>query len=92
MRAGEQRLDGTLQRMDCPAAGPARFEVRSEGGVTQLEAARLAGVVFLSYRDDLTGSVSCGALKEPIHVYVTWRGGEAGRKNAVVAIEFLPKN
>jgi hypothetical protein len=48
-------------------------------------------VDFITYRDDLAGSVGCGPLKEPLPVYVTWKpGSEEGAKTAI-AIEFLPK-
>ena len=53
----------------------------------------MADVDFISYRGDLTGGVSCGPFKEPMHVYVTWREGPApAREKVVVAVEFLPKN
>jgi hypothetical protein len=48
-------------------------------------------VDFFSYRDDLKGEVTCGALKEPLSVYVTSRETNAPpRTSIVVAIEFLP--
>jgi hypothetical protein len=91
LESGERRLDGTLERIDCPPAGPAMFHVRSTDGISQLEAGRLADVQFISYRNDLRGNVSCGPLKDPIHVYVTWREGSPLGREIVVAIEFLPK-
>jgi hypothetical protein len=92
-QAGEQRLEGTLERIDCPAGAAARFMVRDASGLTPLEVAKMADVDFISYRGDLTGSVSCGPLKEPMRVYVTWREGPPpGRRKTVVAVEFLPKN
>jgi hypothetical protein len=36
--------------------------------------------------------VSCGALKEPMRVYVTWKDGGTAADKVVVAVEFLPKN
>ena len=93
VEAGEHRLEGTLERIDCPAGGPARFAVREPAGVTTLGVARMTDVDFISYRDDLSGSVSCGALKEPIRVYVTWKDGASpAAEKVVVAVEFLPKN
>jgi Protein of unknown function (DUF1570) len=93
VQAGEQRIQGTLERIDCPAGAAARFMVRDAAGLTPLEVARMADVDFISYRGDLTGSVSCGPLKEPMRVYVTWREGPPpGRQKTVVAVEFLPKN
>jgi hypothetical protein len=49
----------------------------------------MGDVEFLSYRDDLTGGVSCGP-REPLPVYVTVR--EATPKPVVVAVEFLRKD
>jgi hypothetical protein len=91
--AGEQRLEGVIERIDCPSDAPARFMVRDASGLTALAVARVADVDFISYRGDLTGGVSCGPFKEPIRVYVTWReGAPPGRQKTVVAVEFLPKN
>jgi hypothetical protein len=88
----ERRLDGVLERIDCPPDGPARFVVRDASGLTAFPVARIADVDFISYRGDLTGGVSCGPFKEPMRVYVTWREGPApAREKVVVAVEFLPK-
>jgi hypothetical protein len=93
VQSGEQRLEGTLERIDCPAGAAARFMVRDASGLTPLEVAKMADVDFISYRGDLTGGVSCGPFKEPMRVYVTWREGPPpGRQKTVVAVEFLPKN
>jgi hypothetical protein len=92
LQAGEQRLDGTLERIDCAAAGkPAVFHVRAAGAMVDLEG-QLADVDLISYRDDLTGGVSCGE-RDPMRVYVTWREGASSRHGkVVVAVEFLPKD
>jgi hypothetical protein len=93
VQAGEQRFEGTLERIDCAAGGAATFRMREAGGPVQFEAARLADVDFLSYRDDLLGAVACGPLTEPMHVYITWREGDpARREKTVVAVEFVIKN
>jgi hypothetical protein len=93
VKAGEQRIEGVLERIDCPAGAPVRFMVREASGLTPIEAARLADVDFISYRDDLTGGVGCGPFKEPMRVYIAWREGPApARPKTVVAVEFLPRN
>jgi hypothetical protein len=92
VQADEHRLEGALERIDCPAGGPVRFAVRETAGVTTLRVTRLTDVDFISYRDDLAGTVSCGALKEPMRVYVTWKDGGTAADKVVVAVEFLPKN
>ena len=89
VQPGEQRLDGVLERIDCPPGRPAVFSVRGAGGAAvQLEGS-MTNVEFLSYRDDLTGGISCGP-RDPLPVYVTIR--EASPKPVVVAVEFLPKD
>ncbi|MGH9307728.1 MAG: hypothetical protein ACRD1U_00035 [Vicinamibacterales bacterium] len=44
-------------------------------------------VDFISYRNDLTGTIACGPLKDPARVYLTWKSGGGGQ--VAVAIEFL---
>ena len=93
VQAGEQRIEGVLERIDCPPDAPAKFMVRGASGLTALPVPRMADVDFLSYRGDLTGGVQCGASREPMRVYVTVREGPApSREKVVVAVEFLPKN
>lgn len=94
VQPGERRLDGVLERIDCPTGRPAVFFVRVAGGsgasgnAVQLEGT-MSNVEFLSYRDDLAGGVTCGP-RDPLHVYVTVR--EATPKPIVVAVEFLPRD
>jgi hypothetical protein len=63
----------------------------------RLSVPRMETVEFISYRDDLTGAVPCGARKPPDPVYVTWRPGPAGPAGRTpdgeaVAVEFVPKD
>jgi hypothetical protein len=90
-QTGEQRLEGRLERITCPTRPPATFHVRTATAVEVLEAPTLADVEFITYRDDLTGSVTCGPLKDPLPVYVTWRPGANAGARRVIAVEFLPK-
>jgi hypothetical protein len=93
VRAGEQRFEGTLERIDCAAGGQAVFRVTEPNAPEPLEAARLGDVDFISYRDDLRGGVNCGVLADAMRVFITWREGEpTKREKTVVAVEFLPKN
>ena len=82
---GEVRVEGVLERIDCSDAGVV-FQLRTAQGALQMRTPRLDGIDFISYRDDLTGSVACGALTRPLAVYVTTRSA-AG---VVAAVEFLP--
>ena len=89
LKPGEQRLEGTLERIDCVTGKPAVFHVRTSADLVQFEG-RMAEVEFITFRDDLTGGVTCGP-RVPMRVYATWRDGESHEK-VVVAVEFLPKD
>ncbi len=69
------------------------FHLKTHEEPTGLTASRMSEVDFISYRPELTGSVDCSPLKEPMAVYVTWRqASDASGARVVVAIEFLPKD
>ena len=88
---GEQRLEGTLERIDCSAAG-AVFHLRTTTGTTTVMAPKLDDVDFITYRSDLTGQIECGPAKQAMPVYVTWRPAIDGSGARIaVAIEFVPK-
>jgi hypothetical protein len=84
---GETRIEGMLERIDCPSAGAA-FVVRVGDQVARFPVAKMDAVEFISYRNDLAGAVTCGARTPPDRVYVTARPGTPA---TVVAIEFLPR-
>lgn len=88
---GEERMEGVLERIDCGASGSATFQVRTVDGPATASASRMDAVDFITYRDDLTGRVSCGALRPALPVFLTWRRSAVEGGKAVVAIEFLPK-
>jgi uncharacterized protein DUF1570 len=91
VKAGEQRLEGTLDRVDCTSDGRPVFGVKTAIGVVTFVAADLRAVDFIAYRDDLKGSVGCGPFKQAMPVYVTWRpAGDASGAKIAIAIEFLP--
>ena len=90
VQAGEARAEGTLDRIDCPAGGKATFHLVEAGAPGPL-VARLDAVDFISYRNDLDGGVKCGALAQPMPVYITWRDGvQTAAEKPVIAVEFLP--
>lgn len=91
LEAGEQRLEGTLERISCPANAEVIFHVRTANGPETLHAPKFEAVDFITYRDDLSGSIICGPLGEPMRVYVTWRPGAGPGARIVIAIEFLPR-
>ena len=89
IRPGETRLDGVLERIECDGKS-VRFVLTTVDGPVARHAAALDQVEFISYREGLGGSIACGALKEPMKVYVTHTSGADGALPRVVAIEFLP--
>jgi tetratricopeptide (TPR) repeat protein len=93
VEAGEQRTEGTLERIACGPKG-STLELRSEGALLKFDVPRLDAVDFISYRSSLRGAVTCGPRTPPDHVYVTWREAATmpeGVKGRAVAVEFLPK-
>jgi hypothetical protein len=87
---GEERVEGVLERIECDAKTVA-FYVKTPNGEARFTATALDQVDFITYRDDLTGAIGCGALKQALPVYVT-RAFSADRKSSwVVAVEFLPR-
>ncbi len=90
LKPGEQRLEGALTQIECVQTRGVTFHIRvGQQDVTSVSPS-LTGVEFISYRDDLRGSIECGPLAAPMAVYLTWKPDPSGAKIAV-AIEFLPK-
>jgi hypothetical protein len=86
---GEQRLEGTLERIECLAGGAAVFHLRTVDGPARANAPQIAKVDFTSYRDDVPDSIGCGALKPPLPVYLTWRPDARKPETKIaVAVEF----
>jgi tetratricopeptide (TPR) repeat protein len=97
LKEGEQRAEGTLEEIEC---GPGGIVIRMKTGerTLRVSARRFEDVEFITYRDDLSGSVLCGPRTPPDRVYVTWRPTSARQAQAspptdgeAVAVEFLPK-
>ena len=66
------------------------FHLRTGTGPARAAAPKMTAVEFITYREDLTGSVACGPLKSPAPVYLTWRAGTNAEEKVAVAVEFLP--
>jgi hypothetical protein len=91
LREGEQRLQGTLERIECSPKGTAIFHVRTPQGITRV-GGRLSEVDFVTYRDDISTKIGCGPLKSPPTISLTWRPDASNANEKIaVAIEFLPK-
>ena len=90
LESGEQRAEGMLQRIECSGQSVV-FHMMAADGPQRFSAPSARAVEFITYRDDLTGTVGCGALKEPMRVYLTWKTGSGEGERLAVAVEFLPK-
>jgi hypothetical protein len=92
LQAGEERIEGVLEAIECVGDQEAVFHLKAGGVAATATTAQKYKVEHISYRDDLAGNVPCGPLNEPMAVYVTWRPAtdKSGAKIAV-AIEYLPK-
>jgi len=82
---GEQRIEGTLEKIDCAQNGMDTLVLRADGELKRFVAAAFSDIDFVSYRNELTGSINCGDRKPADVVYVT--PGVTGRP---VAVEFPP--
>lgn len=90
LKSGEQRLEGTLEAIECVAGKGVTFRVKTAAETVALTSPYFTSVEFITYRKDLTGSIQCGKLASPMPVYVTWRPASAADSKMPVAIEFLP--
>ena len=59
---GEERLEGALERIECTKAGVI-LHVRSSDGLVPLTSPDMNNVEFITYREDLAGSVTCGPVQ-----------------------------
>jgi hypothetical protein len=92
IQPGEQRLEAVFEKTECVTGKPITFYFKAGDQTVTATAAKFDEVEFITYRTDLTGSISCGLVKEPMRVYLTWRPGQPEGAKIVVAIEFLPKD
>ena len=90
-KPGEERVEGILERIECPPKTGPVFHIRMGERAVALKAAAFDKIDFITYRDDLSGSVNCGSLKSPLWVYVTLDAASPAGDKTVVAIEFLAK-
>jgi hypothetical protein len=91
LKPGEERLEGVLERIECVTGKGITFHLKTPDAAVTAVVPRFNDVEFITYRDDLAGTISCGPLKEPMKVFLTWKKGEDPSAKIAVAIEFLPK-
>jgi hypothetical protein len=89
LQPGEQREEGLLRRIVCPAHKPISLVVQKGDKVVQFSAPALSSVDFIVYRSDFRGPVSCEGFGAGEPVYVTWK--PEGKTQRAIAVEFLPK-
>jgi hypothetical protein len=93
LKRGEQRIEGSLERIECARSGVVTLFLRVDGKVIRYAAPQFSGIEFITYRAQQGGSITCGVRRPADHVYVTWRPLEtpaAGIAGRPVAVEFLP--
>ncbi len=95
---GERRFEGTLVSIECPRSGVV-IVASDTAGTHRFAVPSFDKVQFITYRDDLKGSISCGPQAAGLQIYLTHRlpaAGEAplaaGLEGIAVAVEMLPKD
>jgi hypothetical protein len=88
-KEGETRVEGLLQRIECPTGRPVTFVLRVKDNPEKFEAARLGAVEFVAHTTDFKGPVTCGGRGAGDRVLLTWK--PTGKKRTVVAVEFLSR-
>ena len=87
LKAGEQRVEARLRRIECPTGRPVTFVLQlPDGKPAKYSAPALASVDFIAHTPTFRGPVSCGGRTPPERVYLTWQTSSS----RVVAVEFLP--
>jgi hypothetical protein len=88
---GEVRVEGSLEQIEC-APNSFDFVLKVPEGTARFNTPALDQVEFITYRDDLSGSIGCGPLLGgPKRVYVTQEISADRKTSRVVAVEFLPR-
>ena len=86
-KAGEERVEGLLRRIECPAGRPVTFILQlPDKTPAKYTAPSLASVDYIAHTPTFRGPVSCGGRTPPDRVYLTWLPAT----KRVVAVEFLP--
>jgi hypothetical protein len=91
LKPGEERLEGTLESIECVAGKGITFRVKTATEPVAVTSPDFASVDFISYRSDLKGSIQCGPVKPALPVFVTYRAGAITGSRVAVAIEFPPR-
>lgn len=87
---GETRIEGDLTNIECVTGKGITFHVKTADAVERFTVQTFNEVEFITYRDDLRGSISCGPSKSAMPVYLTWKAGATPDSRVPVVLEFLP--
>ena len=60
VKSGEERVEGLLQRVDCPYRRPVTFWVKLKDRVGKYQAPRLDAVEYIAHSADFKGPMTCG--------------------------------
>jgi len=89
IKPGEERVEGLLQRVECPPGRPVSFIVKLKDRYAKYQAPRLDSVDYIAHTPDFKGPMSCGGRMPGDPVFLTWK--TVGKAPQVVAIEFLER-
>jgi tetratricopeptide (TPR) repeat protein len=88
VEAGETRVDGQFERVDCLGNGIV-LSVRTSERILRLGAESFDAVDFINYRDAPVAPPACGPLTQPLRALATYRASPDG-DGQVVALEIVP--
>jgi len=97
LEPGEQRIQGTLLKLDCDNKGVAYFSIQAADRVYKIRATALQRVQLTAYTP-APPEVSCGPRKSPENVVLTYRptsdakDAKAKIDGDAVALELVPKD
>ena len=89
VKPGEQRVEGSLLRVECPPRRPVTFVLKLKDRVAKYQAPRLDSVEYIAHTPDFKGPMTCGGRMPGDPVFLTWK--TLGRVQQAVAVEFLPR-
>lgn len=92
---GEEQIGGNLIGIECGAQAVV-LVVQSATGSLRLNAKNFESINFISYTDDVSGELRCGARRPPSPVVATFKRTTTPTKNKidgeVTGIDFVPKD
>ena len=86
VQPGEQRIQGTIQGIECTRGGVV-VVFGTPQGATRASAPSLASIMFVTFRSQTGGAISCGAQVAAPALLTTRR---EGTRTIAVALELLP--